>query len=87
VIGDVAGKRRLTVPLPPALLVPSARVLAALRVPLPVKPDELASSRHYWYATAARARGELGFASRPVREAVAATVDWYRLNGMRGRPA
>ena len=84
-VGEVAGKRRLTVPLPPALLIPSARVLARLRAPLPVKPDELASARHYWFCTAGRARAEVGFRSRPVREAIAATVEWYRQNGLRGR--
>jgi dihydroflavonol-4-reductase len=86
-VGEVAGKKRLTVPLPPALLVPGARLLTNLRVPLPVKPDELASSRHYWFARADRARRDLGFTSRPVREAIAATVDWYGQNGTRGRPA
>lgn len=84
-VGDVAGKKRLTVPLPPAMLIPSARVLAKVRAPLPVKPDELASGRYYWFCTAARARAEIGFTSRPVREAVAATVEWYRQNGTRGR--
>jgi dihydroflavonol-4-reductase len=84
-VGEVAGKRRLTVPLPPGLAVPSARVLAKLHAPLPVKPDELRSSVHYWFCSNARARAELGFSPRPVREAVEATVDWYRQNGLRGR--
>ena len=74
-VGEVSGKKRLTVPLPPAMLIPSARVLAKVRAPLPVKPDELASGRYYWFCTAARARAEIGFTSRPVREAVAATVE------------
>jgi dihydroflavonol-4-reductase len=84
-VGEVSGRKRLTVPLPPALAVPSARLLAKLRAPLPVKPDELASSVHHWFYSNARARTELGFQPRPAREAVAATVDWYRQNGMRGR--
>jgi len=84
-VGDVAGKRRLTVPLPPRLAVPSARVLATLRAPLPVKPDELRSSVHHWFCSNDRARAELGFRPRPVREAVEATVGWYHENGMRGR--
>jgi dihydroflavonol-4-reductase len=84
-VGEVSGRKRFTVPLPPALAVPSARLLAKLRAPLPVKPDELASSVHHWFYSNVRARTELGFQPRPAREAVAATVDWYRQNGMRGR--
>jgi dihydroflavonol-4-reductase len=84
-VGDVAGKRRLTVPLPPRLAVPSARLLAALHAPLPVKPDELRSSVHHWFCSNDRARSELGFRPRPVREAVEATVAWYRENGLHGR--
>ena len=62
-----------------------ARVLRALHVPLPVHPDELDSSRWYWYSTPQRAIDELGYAPRPVREAVESTVSYLRERGMRGR--
>jgi dihydroflavonol-4-reductase len=84
-LGEVSGKRRLTLPVPAPMLVPSARVLRALHVPLPVHPDELDSSRWYWYTSPARAIAELGYAPRPVREAVESTVSYLRERGMRGR--
>jgi dihydroflavonol-4-reductase len=84
-LGEVSGKRRLTLPVPAPLLVPSARLLRVLHVPLPVHPDELDSSRWYWYTTPQRAIDELGLAPRPVREAVESTVSYLRERGMRGR--
>jgi dihydroflavonol-4-reductase len=84
-LGEVSGKRRLTVPVPAPMLVPGARLLRALRVPLPVHPDELDSSRWYWYSTPRRAIAELGYAPRPVREAVESTVSYLRERGMRSR--
>ena len=84
-LGEVSGKRRLTLPVPAPLLVPSARVLRALHVPLPVHPDELDSSRWYWYTTPQRAIDELGLRPRPVREAVESTVSYLRDRGMRSR--
>ena len=84
-LGDVSGKRRLTLPVPAPLLVPSARVLHALHVPLPVHPDELDSSRWYWYMTPKRAIEELGYAPHPVREGVESMVAYLRERGMRGR--
>jgi dihydroflavonol-4-reductase len=84
-LGDVSGTRRLTLPLPASLLVPGARIARTLHIPLPVHPDELASSRWYWYTTPARAVTELGYAPRPVREAVEATVAYLRERGLRGR--
>jgi dihydroflavonol-4-reductase len=84
-LGEVSGKRRLTVPVPAPLLVPGARLLRALHVPLPVHPDELDGSRWYWYATTKRAVSELGYAPRPVREAVESMVAYFRERGLRGR--
>ncbi len=67
------------------MLVPTARVLHALHVPLPVHPDELDSSRWYWYSTPQRAITELGYAPRPMRESVESMVAYLRERGMRGR--
>lgn len=79
-VGEIGGRRR-SVHLPAGLLVPSARLLDRLHVPLPIPPDELDGSRYYWYATSARAQREFGYAPRPVREAVESTVRWYRDGG------
>jgi len=84
-LGEVSGKRRLTVPIPPAVLVPSARALRALHIPLPVHPDELDSSHYYWYTKTDRAMSELGYRPRPVREAAEATVSYLRARGLRAR--
>ena len=84
-LGDVSGKRRLALPIPAPMLVPTARVLHALHVPLPVHPDELDSSRWYWYSTPQRAITELGYAPRPIRESVESMVAYLRERGMRGR--
>jgi dihydroflavonol-4-reductase len=84
-LGEVSGKHRFTLPVPAPLLVPSARVLHALHVPLPVHPDELDSSRWYWYTTPKRAIAELGYAPHPIREGVESMVTYLRERGMRGR--
>ncbi len=84
-LGEVSGKRRLTLPIPAPMLVPTARALRALHVPLPVHPDELDSSRWYWYSTPARAIAELGYAPNPVREGVVSMVAYLRERGLRGR--
>jgi dihydroflavonol-4-reductase len=84
-LGDVSGKRRLTLPLPASMLVPGAKLARALHIPLPVHPDELDSSRWYWYTTTQRAVNELGYSPRPVREAVESTVAYLRERGLRGR--
>jgi dihydroflavonol-4-reductase len=84
-IGEVSGRPRRTLHLPAPVLVPSARLLTPLRVPLPVRPDELDSGRHHWYSTSRRAIAELGYAPRPVREAVDATIHFLRQRGLRAR--
>jgi nucleoside-diphosphate-sugar epimerase len=84
-LGEVSGRRRRVLPLPVSLLVPGARIGRALHVPIPVHADELDSSRFYWYTTPARAIAELGYAPRPVREAVESTVAYLRETGMRSR--
>jgi dihydroflavonol-4-reductase len=83
--GEVDGRRRRTIELPAALLVPAARIGRALHLPVPLSPDEIEDARHYWYATPARAMAELGFRPRPVHEAMAATVSYLRARGLKGR--
>jgi len=80
--GEADGKRRRTVELPPALLIGATRVGRALRLPLPLSPEEIEAACHYWYFTPARAVEELGFRPRPVREAMEATVKYLRDRGL-----
>jgi dihydroflavonol-4-reductase len=83
--GEVDGKRRRTVELPAAVLMPGARIGRALHLPVPLSPAEIEDACHYWYATPARAMAELGFRPRPVREAMASTVKYLRDRGLKGR--
>jgi dihydroflavonol-4-reductase len=84
-LADVSGKKRFVVPIPAPALVPMAKVLHALHVPLPVQPDELDSSRWYWYSSSARAVSELGYAPRPIRESVESMVAYLRERGLESR--
>ena len=84
--GEVDGKRRRTFQLPPALVIAGARFGRALRLPVPLTPDEIEAACHWWYFTPARAMNELGFKPRPVREAMEATVKYLRERGLKARP-
>jgi dihydroflavonol-4-reductase len=84
--GEVDGKRRRTFELPQSLLTAGARIGRALRLPVPLSPEEIEAACHYWYFTPARAIDELGFRPRPVREAMEATVRYLRERGLKARP-
>jgi dihydroflavonol-4-reductase len=84
--GEADGKRRRTVELPPALLIAGTRLGRALRLPLPLSPEEIEAACHWWFFTPARAIDELGFRPRPVREAMEATVRYLRDRGLKARP-
>jgi dihydroflavonol-4-reductase len=83
--GEVDGKRRRTVQLPAALLGGAARIGRAVRLPVPLSPEEIEAASHWWYFTPARAVEELGFRPRPVREAMEATVRYLRARGLKRR--
>jgi dihydroflavonol-4-reductase len=84
--GEVDGKRRRTFDVPPAVLVAGARLGRALRLPVPLSPEEIEAACNWWYFTPARAMDELGFTPRPVREAMEATVKYLRDRGLKARP-
>jgi nucleoside-diphosphate-sugar epimerase len=63
------------------VLRPVLRVGSALRLPLPLDDQELVSSSHWWYFTAAKARSELGFSVRPIDETIRDTAEWLRADG------
>ncbi len=79
---NLAGIDRRTVHLPGAPTAFAAKLAQKVRIPLPVAADELASARYYWFSGSDRAIGELGYAPRPVDEALQATIDWYRARGV-----
>jgi dihydroflavonol-4-reductase len=80
-VGRVTGKPRRQLHTSPGMLRPMLRVGSALRLPLPLDDQELASSAHWWYYTAAKARAELGFSVRPIDETVRDTAAWLRKDG------
>jgi dihydroflavonol-4-reductase len=80
-VGRVTGTRRRQLHLSVGVLRPALRIGTALRLPLPLDADELMSSSHWWYYTAAKARAELGFGVRPIADTVRDTADWLRRDG------
>ena len=80
-VGSVTGKRRFQLHLPKGMLLPLLRAGTALRLPLPLDGDELASSSRWWFYTAAKARSELGFETRPLDDTIRDTADWLAADG------
>jgi dihydroflavonol-4-reductase len=80
-VGRVTGKPRRQLHASTGMLRPILRVGSALRLPLPLDDQELASSAHWWYYTAAKARAELGFSVRPIDETIRDTAAWLRKDG------
>ena len=77
----MTGVRRRQMQLSAGVLRPVLRAGSALRLPLPLDDQELASSSHWWYFTAAKARSELGFAVRPIADTIRDTAEWLRADG------
>jgi len=71
-VGEVTGVRRTMVRLPPSIAAAGARV-----VPWPVKPGEVRAATLWWFYDAGKASSELGFATRPLEETIAATAAHY----------
>jgi dihydroflavonol-4-reductase len=80
-VGTVTGVRRRQLALPTGALRPVLRVGSALRLPLPLDDQELVSSSHWWYFTAAKARSELGFSARPIEDTIRDTAAWLSADG------
>lgn len=87
ILGEIAGlcnRRPPRVKLPRAPLMPLAyaaetwaRVTGAAREPMLTR-DGLRMSRKKMYFSSARARAELGYATRPARLGLADAIDWFR---------
>jgi dihydroflavonol-4-reductase len=80
-LGRVCGRPRRQVHVPAGLLRPVLAVGSKLRLPLPMDDQELASSAHWWFGTAAKARAELGFTTRPLDDTLRDTAAWLQADG------
>ena len=80
-VGRVTGKPRRQAHLSKGILLPLLRAGTALRLPLPLDADELASSSRWWFYTAAKARSELGFETRPLDDTIRDTASWLHADG------
>jgi nucleoside-diphosphate-sugar epimerase len=68
-VGEATGVRRVMLPLPPVALRAAVRV-----VPWPVKPGQARTATEWWLFDPGKAERELGFATRPLAETIAATA-------------
>jgi dihydroflavonol-4-reductase len=87
-LGDVAGmvgRRPPTLRFPIAALYPvalGAELWARLSGNAPFATrDGLRMARHHMFFNDAKARRELGYASRPYREAIADAIAWFKQAG------
>src|ERR1700751_2386132 len=84
-IADLVGRRRPTLRFPIAALYPiavGAEWFAHLigKEPFATR-DGLRMARHYMFFNDAKARRELGYTSRPYREAIADAIAWFKQAG------
>ena len=84
-IADIVGRRRPTQRFPIAALYPiavGAEWFAHLTGKEPFATrDGLRMARHYMFFNDAKARRELGYTSRPYREAIADAIAWFKQAG------
>jgi dihydroflavonol-4-reductase len=84
-IADLVGRRRPLLKIPRAAVYPiavGAEMLARFtdREPF-VTRDGLRMARYRMFFDDAKARRELGYASRPYRQGIADAIAWFRANG------
>jgi dihydroflavonol-4-reductase len=84
-IAEIVGRRPPSVQLPRAAIYPFAFVAEQIarltgRTPF-TTVDGLRLSRHYMHFDDSKARRELGYTSRPVREALVEAIDWFKQAG------
>jgi dihydroflavonol-4-reductase len=84
-IADLVGRRPPTLKIPRAAVYPvayAAEMMARIRGVEPfVTLDGLRMARHYMFFDDAKARRELGYASRPYREGLSDAIAWFRSHG------
>jgi dihydroflavonol-4-reductase len=85
-VADVVHRRPPSIQLPEAAVWPVAFVMEILAKITGIAPlmtrDHLKMARKKMFFSSAKAESELGYRSRPVRQAVEDAVAWFRANGM-----
>ena len=85
IIAEIVGREPPRIRLPHAVVMPIAYVAEAYsRVtgrPTRVTLESVRMSRKRMYFSSEKARRELGYRSRPAREAFANAIEWFRENG------
>lgn len=85
-VADVVGRKPPTIELPEAVVWPAALFMEGLARLTGITPmmtrDHLKMARKKMFFTSDKAIAELGYAPRPVRQAVEDAVAWFRANGM-----
>jgi dihydroflavonol-4-reductase len=75
-VADLSGVRYPVAVLPPAL-GPLARQAEALHLPTPIASEGIALMGLNWSYSSKKARGELGYRSRPLDATLKHTIGWY----------
>jgi dihydroflavonol-4-reductase len=85
-VAEVAGRRPPRIELPEEVVWPAALLMEGLArltgIPPMMTRDHLRMARKKMFFSSAKAATELGYAPRPVRQAVEDAVAWFRANGM-----
>jgi dihydroflavonol-4-reductase len=85
-VAEVVGRRKPQIELPEAVVWPAALFMEGLARLTGIAPmmtrDHLKMARKKMFYSSAKAISELGYAPRPVRQAVEDAVAWFRANGM-----
>lgn len=76
-VAELSGVRHPVAVLPPAL-GPIARHAEALHLPTPIASEAIALMGLNWSYSSKKARGELGYRTRPLDATLSHTIDWYR---------
>lgn len=76
-VAEVSGVHHPVAVLPP-MLASLAERAEALRLPVPIASEGILLMGLNWSYSSRKARGELGYRSRPLKSTVRDTVDWYR---------
>lgn len=76
-VAELSGVRHPVAVLP-HMLGPLAERAEALRLPAPIASEGILLMGLNWSYSSRKARGELGYRTRPLESTVRDTVDWYR---------
>jgi dihydroflavonol-4-reductase len=84
-LARISGVDPPPVKLPRALVLAAVEAAAAMRLPVPVSPDEVRGAALWWTCRNAKARRELGFEPRPHEDTLEDAVRW-QLDHLEGAP-